>query len=90
MTEVKLNKAEFDERVSDLKTSANNVGKVKFNDMQLTNTNVSRLKKICEAIEKLSKDMKEYETMLEADLKRIQKTGDEMVAKDEQLGKSMN
>lgn len=45
MTEVKLNKAVFDSNVNNIKTSVNDLGKVKFSDMQFTDTNVSRLKK---------------------------------------------
>ena len=53
--EIKLNKGVFDAKVSDLKSGASDLGKTKFNGMQLHRTNLSKLKKYCEAIEKLSK-----------------------------------
>ena len=44
--EIKLNKGVFDAKVSDLKSGASDLGKTKFNGMQLHRTNLSKLKNI--------------------------------------------
>lgn len=46
MGEIKLNKGVFDAKVSDLKSGASDLGKTKFNGMQLHRTNLSKLKNI--------------------------------------------
>ncbi|MDZ4520756.1 TIGR04197 family type VII secretion effector [Bacillus cereus group sp. BceL300] len=89
MGEIKLNKGVFDAKVSDLKSGASDLGKTKFNGMQLHRTNLNKLKKYCEAIEKLSKKVQQYEQILQKDISRIQQTGQEMVQQDEKLGKDL-
>ncbi|TCJ84196.1 UNVERIFIED_ORG: type VII secretion effector (TIGR04197 family) [Bacillus cereus] len=89
MGEIKLNKGVFDAKVSDLKSGASDLGKTKFNGMQLSRTNLSKLKKYCEAIEKLSKKVQQYEQILQKDISSIQQTGQEMVQQDEKLGKDL-
>ncbi len=46
MGEIKLNKGVFDAKVSELKSGASDLGKTKFNGMQLHRTNLSKLKNI--------------------------------------------
>ncbi|PGZ99168.1 TIGR04197 family type VII secretion effector [Bacillus pseudomycoides] len=89
MGEIKLNKAVFDSKVNELKSSASDLGKTKFNDMKLNRTNLTRLTKFCEAIEELSKKVQQYEQLLQKDINRIQQTGKEIVEKDEKLGKDL-
>ncbi|EMI9088306.1 MULTISPECIES: TIGR04197 family type VII secretion effector [unclassified Bacillus (in: firmicutes)] len=89
MGEIKLNKGVFDAKVSELKSGASDLGKTKFNDMKLSRTNLTRLIQYCEAIEKLSQKVQQYEQILENDLNKIQKTGEKIVEKDEQLEKQL-
>jgi len=89
MGEITLNKAVFDSKVSELKSGASDVGKTKFNDMKLTRTNLDRLTKYCEAIEKLSKKVQQYEQVLQMDLNKIQRAGEKMVEQDEQLERQL-
>lgn len=89
MGENKLNKGVFDAKVSELKSGASDLGKTKFNGMQLSRTNLSKLKKYCEAIEKLSEKVQQYEQILQKDISSIQQTGQEMVQQDEKLGKDL-
>ncbi|MEG7842880.1 TIGR04197 family type VII secretion effector [Bacillus mobilis] len=89
MGEIKLNKGVFDAKVSELKSGASDLGKTKFNGMQLSRTNLSKLKKYCEAIEKLSEKVQQYEQILQKDISSIQQTGQEMVQQDEKLGKDL-
>ncbi|WP_100618112.1 TIGR04197 family type VII secretion effector [Bacillus cereus] len=89
MGEIKLNKGVFDAKVSDLKSGASDLGKTKFNDMKLSRTNLPRLIQYCEAIEKLSQKVQQYEQILENDLNKIQQTGEKIVEKDEQLEKQL-
>ncbi|MEK4932665.1 MULTISPECIES: TIGR04197 family type VII secretion effector [Bacillus] len=89
MGEIKLNKGVFDAKVSELKSSASDLGKTKFNDMKLSRTNLTRLIQYCEAIEKLSQKVQQYEQILENDLNKIQQTGEKIVEKDEQLEKQL-
>ncbi|PHA05015.1 TIGR04197 family type VII secretion effector [Bacillus wiedmannii] len=89
MGEIKLNKGVFDAKVSELKSGASDLGKTKFNGMQLSRTNLTRLIQYCEAIEKLSQKVQQYEQLLENDLNKIQKTGEKIVEKDEQLEKQL-
>ncbi|WP_035432540.1 TIGR04197 family type VII secretion effector [Bacillus sp. UNC322MFChir4.1] len=90
MGEIKLNKAVFDSKVSELKSGASDVGKTKFNDMKLNRTNLDRLTKYCEEIERLSKKVQEYEQVLQNDINRIQQTGEKIVEQDEQFEKQMS
>ncbi|MGG0275484.1 TIGR04197 family type VII secretion effector [Bacillus rhizoplanae] len=89
MGEIKLNKAVFDSKVNELKSSASELGKTKFNDMKLNRTNLTRLTQFCEAIEELSKKVQQYEQLLQKDINNIQQAGKEMVEKDEKLGKDL-
>ncbi|MCU5462447.1 TIGR04197 family type VII secretion effector [Bacillus cereus] len=89
MGEIKLNKGVFDAKVSELKSSASDLGKTKFNGMQLSRTNLTRLTQFCEAIEMLSQKVQQYEQILENDLNKIQQTGEKIVEKDEQLEKQL-
>lgn len=89
MGEIKLNKGVFDAKVSDLKSGASDLGKTKFNGMQLHRTNLSKLKKYCEAIEKLSQKVQRYEKLLENDISRVQEIGAKMVEKDAKLGQEL-
>ncbi|CAG9614498.1 hypothetical protein BACCIP111899_03731 [Bacillus rhizoplanae] len=89
MGEIKLNKAVFDSKVNELKSGASDLGKVKFNDMKLNRTNLTRLTQFCEAIEELSKKVQQYEQLLQKDINNIQQAGKEMVEKDEKLGKDL-
>ncbi|QWU44875.1 MULTISPECIES: TIGR04197 family type VII secretion effector [Bacillus] len=89
MGEIKLNKGVFDAKVSELKSGASDLGKTKFNDMKLSRTNLTRLIQYCEAIEKLSQKVQQYEQILENDLNKIQQTGEKIVEKDEQLEKQL-
>ena len=89
MGEIKLNKGVFDAKVSELKSGASDLGKTKFNDMKLSRTNLTRLIQYCEAIEKLSQKLQQYEQILENDLNKIQQTGEKIVEKDEQLEKQL-
>ena len=85
--EIKLNKRVFDAKVSELKSSASDLGKTKFNGMQLSRTNLTRLTQFCEAIEMLSQKVQQYEQLLENDLNNIQQAGEKIVEQDEQLEK---
>ena len=85
--EIKLNKGVFDAKVSELKSSASDLGKTKFNGMQLSRTNLTRLTQFCEAIEMLSQKVQQYEQLLENDLNNIQQAGEKIVEQDEQLEK---
>ncbi|EEL71068.1 hypothetical protein BWGOE3_20360 [Bacillus mycoides] len=89
MGEIKLNKGVFDAKVSELKSGASDLGKTKFNGMQLHRTNLTRLIQYCEAIEQLSQKVQQYEQILENDLNKIQQTGEKIVEKDEQLEKQL-
>ncbi|NKX10821.1 TIGR04197 family type VII secretion effector [Bacillus cereus] len=89
MGEIKLNKGVFDAKVSELKSGASDLGKTKFNGMQLSRTNLTRLTQFCEAIEMLSQKVQRYEQILENDLNKIQQTGEKIVEKDEQLEKQL-
>ncbi|GAB6678959.1 TIGR04197 family type VII secretion effector [Bacillus luti] len=89
MGEIKLNKGVFDAKVSDLKSGASDLGKTKFNGMQLHRTNLSKLKKYGEAIEKLSQKVQRYEKLLENDISRVQEIGAKMVEKDAKLGQEL-
>ncbi|EKS8350349.1 TIGR04197 family type VII secretion effector [Bacillus cereus] len=89
MGEIKLNKGVFDAKVSELKSGASDLGKTKFNGMQLSRTNLTRLTQFCEAIEMLSQKVQQYEQILENDLNKIQQTGEKIVEKDEQLEKQL-
>ncbi|CCW06879.1 TIGR04197 family type VII secretion effector [Bacillus cereus group sp. Bc002] len=90
MGEIKLNKGVFDAKVSDLKSGASDLGKTKFNGMQLSRTNLTRLTQFCEAIEMLSQKVQQYEQLLENDLNNIQQAGEKIVEQDEQLEKSLS
>ncbi|EMY4795790.1 TIGR04197 family type VII secretion effector [Bacillus albus] len=90
MGEIKLNKGVFDAKVSELKSSASDLGKTKFNGMQLSRTNLTRLTQFCEAIEMLSQKVQQYEQLLENDLNNIQQAGEKIVEQDEQLEKSLS
>ncbi|MEH6848922.1 TIGR04197 family type VII secretion effector [Bacillus pseudomycoides] len=89
MGEIKLNKAVFDSKVSELKSGASDVGKTKFNDMKLNRTNLDRLTKYCEEIEKLSNKVQQYELLLENDLNKIQQTGEKIVEEDEKFEQAL-
>ncbi|MGG0257551.1 TIGR04197 family type VII secretion effector [Bacillus toyonensis] len=89
MGEIKLNKGVFDAKVSELKSGASDLGETKFNDMQLSRTNLTRLIQYCEAIEQLSQKVQRYEEILGNDLNKIQQTGEKIVEKDEQLEKQL-
>lgn len=89
MGEIKLNKAVFDSKVNELKSSASDLEKIKFNDMKLNRTNLTRLTQFCEAIEKLSKKVQQYEQLLQKDINRIQQTGEKMVEQDEKIGEDL-
>ena len=52
--EIKLNKGVFDAKVSDLKSGASDLGKTKFNGMQLHRTNLSKLKNIVKRLKTFS------------------------------------
>ncbi|OUC02623.1 hypothetical protein BK784_08095 [Bacillus thuringiensis serovar medellin] len=90
MGEIKLNKGVFDAKVSELKSGASDLGKTKFNGMQLSRTNLTRLTQFCEAIEMLSQKVQQYEQLLENDLNNIQQAGEKIVEQDEQLEKSLS
>ncbi|MDC2865203.1 TIGR04197 family type VII secretion effector [Bacillus sp. BP-3] len=90
MGEIKLNKAVFDSKVSELKSGASDIGKTKFNDMKLSRTNLTRLTQFCEAIELLSQKVQQYEQVLQNDINRIQQAGEKIVNKDEELEKSLS
>ena len=70
-----------------MKSSASDLGKTKFNGMQLSRTNLTRLTQFCEAIEMLSQKVQQYEQLLENDLNNIQQAGEKIVEQDEQLEK---
>lgn len=53
--EIKLNKGVFDAKVSDLKSGASDLGKTKFNGMQLHRTNLSKLKNIVKRLKSYQK-----------------------------------
>lgn len=53
--EIKLNKGVFDAKVSELKSSASDLGKTKFNGMQLHRTNLSKLKNIVKRLKSYQK-----------------------------------
>lgn len=55
MGEIKLNKGVFDAKVSELKSSASDLGKTKFNGMQLHRTNLSKLKNIVKRLKSYRK-----------------------------------
>ena len=86
--EIKLNKGVFDAKVSELKSSASDLGKTKFNGMQLHRTNLSKLKNIVKRLKSYQK-VQQYEQILQKDISRIQQTGQEMVQQDEKLGKDL-
>ena len=86
--EIKLNKGVFDAKVSELKSGASDLGKTKFNGMQLHRTNLSKLKNIVKRLKSYQK-VQQYEQILQKDISRIQQTGQEMVQQDEKLGKDL-
>ena len=68
-----------------MKSGASDLGKTKFNGMQLHRTNLTRLIQYCEAIEQLSQKVRRYEQILENDLNKIQQTGEKIVEKTNNL-----
>ncbi|MBC1476008.1 TIGR04197 family type VII secretion effector [Listeria grandensis] len=87
MGEILLNKEAFDLKLSDITSSVEVYSAKKLTKITLNQTNLVRIKKYAELVDRFNEQLVSYEQLLNRDIEKIKSMGTEIINKDKELAK---
>ncbi|MBC1891416.1 TIGR04197 family type VII secretion effector [Listeria booriae] len=88
MGEIKLNKEVFDLKLNDIDNSLSTYSAKKLTKITLNQTNLTRIKKYVELVDRFNEQLASYEQLLDRDINKIKNIGMEIVNKDKELSQA--